>query len=74
MSTETNIELVTRLMTFSPTGAMSQLFIMEAIGRYAKQVSEADMSGWPENHIINPEAWQKTARFINEELEKRNGT
>lgn len=71
---ETNVALVTRLMEFSPTGALSQMFIIEAIDRYAKQIAKANLDQWPENHIINPVAWKRTAEFIKAELEKRNVT
>lgn len=69
---ETNVQLVKRLMEFSPTGAMSQMFIIEAIRRYAQEVIKAEP--WPDDYVIDFGAWQRTAVFINEELEKRNGT
>lgn len=71
---ETNVEFVTRIMEFAPTGAMAQMFVIEAMGRYAKEISKADLSAWSENSIIHPAAWKHTADFILEELEQKYGT
>jgi len=65
---ETNTELVTRMMEYSPTGALSQIFIIEAISRYAKLVAELPPMDHP---MINGEAWKRTAEFIQKELENR---
>lgn len=65
---ETNIEIVTRMMTFSPTGALSQMFIIAAIDNYSKAVAAAPPI---EHGLINGEAWKRTAEWIQEELENR---
>ena len=62
----TNVEKVTDFMNFSENGALSQLLVMEAIGRYSKQldeltdeqIKEMDAKG----SIINMTAFQRTAR------------
>ena len=65
---ETNVEFVTRLMEFSPTGAMSQMFIIAAIDNYSKAVVEAPPI---EHGLIDGGAWKRTGEWIQEELEKR---
>ena len=65
---ETNVELVTRLMEVSPTGAMSQIFIIAAIDNYSKAVAEAPPM---EHSMINGDAWKRTAEWLQEELENR---
>lgn len=68
---ETNIEFVTRLMEFSPVGALSQLFIIAAIDNYSKAVAAAP----PIEHVlINGEAWKRTAEWVQQELENRSET
>lgn len=65
---ETNIDFVTRLMTFSPTGALSQLFIIAAIDNYSKAVAEDPPI---EHGLIDGDAWKRTAEWIQKELEGR---
>lgn len=57
---KTNIELITHLMEFSKHGAVMQLFIMEALNKYALAVAQTD----PEllsNPLINGSQWQGAA-------------
>lgn len=42
VDTSTNVEFVTDLMEFSRYGALAQVFVIEALRRYAFQVSIAD--------------------------------
>lgn len=65
---ETNVEFVTRLMEFSPTGALSQMFIIAAIDNYSKAVAEDPPI---EHSLINGEAWKRTAEWLQEELGSR---
>jgi len=62
----TNVEKVTDFMNFSENGAMSQLFVMEAIGRYAKMLDEVSDEAIKvmdeKGSIISMAALQKTAR------------
>lgn len=37
---KTNIEFVNDLMNFSPYGALSQIFVVQAIEHYAKEVNQ----------------------------------
>jgi hypothetical protein len=63
---ETNEEFMKRIMTFCPTGAMSQMFIMDAIAQHADRVSTAPPVEHP---LIDGDAWKRTATWIAAELE-----
>ncbi len=76
MKHETNIEFITRLMNYSPAGALGQLFILDAIAKQAKRVAEADPveldKAW-EGGFISSSGWQAAAKHIHREMEKRLG-
>ena len=72
----TNVELVTDMMEFSKYGALSQIFIIEAIGRYADQCTEeltpeALAEYEKKGSFINMNAWLGVAKEIKERLENR---
>jgi len=71
---ETNIEFVKRVMSFSPTGAMSQMFILEAIRRYSTEIThkQDEVRLKMKDSVISPESWINTAEFLQKELEARN--
>ena len=62
----TNVEKVADFMNFSENGALSQLLVMEAIGRYAKMLDEVSDEAIKvmdeKGSIISMAALQKTAR------------
>lgn len=64
-----NVEFVEDLMERNPAGALVQAFILEAIGRYAKQVCEAEP--WPDDVMVSFEAWQACAKHIVKKFEER---
>lgn len=64
---QTNVQLVTRIMEWSPTGALSQAFVIEAVRRYAKQCAEADAEAL-DTAYLNGEAWKRTAQFALKEI------
>lgn len=72
---KSNDEFVRDLMRFGDP--MKQLIIMEAIGRYAKDITEnfdaetAESGIW---NIINPVAWKRAAGEIHQAMETRNGS
>lgn len=66
----TNIDFVTDLMTYNPAGCLAQVFIIEAIDRYAKEVMSAEP--WPDDVIISFEAWKACATHIHKKIEARN--
>jgi hypothetical protein len=71
MKATTNIEAITDIMQFSRCGALAQAFVMEAVSRYAKQVSEytpqqvASIS----TELMSGETWQTVAKEIRGKLE-----
>lgn len=58
-----NAELITYFMERSRTGVISQLFVLMAIGDYAKRVVEAP-EGFMENNMISEYAWRAAAKEI----------
>jgi len=74
MKNENNVELVTRMMEFAPTGPLSQAFVIEAIARYAKQVADLtdeQVAKMDENSIVSMEVWRETAEYIQEQIQNR---
>ena len=69
---KTNIEAVTEMMNFSEYGALAQVFIIEAIGKYADQVAKAtpEQLASLRDSFFSPEAWQGVAREVREKLNK----
>jgi hypothetical protein len=63
----TNTQFVEKIMDFSPYGALSHMFIMEAIDRYSKACAEQRLE---EGGFINPDAWQALAVWIQKELKE----
>ena len=82
---KTNTELVTDLMDFSRFGAISQLFVIEALTRYSSevlenqdQVREAFAPKESPDHkflslSINPDAWIGVAGEVKQALEDNYG-
>lgn len=62
---KTNVEFVTELMEFSRHGALSQIFVITAIQKYAEACSERRIS---DNSFIDPDAWQGVAREIRDKM------
>jgi hypothetical protein len=71
----TNIEFITDMMTFSQHGAMAQLFIMDAVGKWAKKVAETPYEEvakeFGPNYFISSKAWHETAKEIHEKMNNR---
>jgi hypothetical protein len=65
---ETNTQFITRLMEFSPYGVLSQMFIISAIDHYSRVVGAAPPL---DNFVVNGEAWKETAKWIQDEFNKR---
>ena len=68
MKRHTNKQLVINLMDHSSAGALSQVFVLQALENYSAQVLAAsnDQLGG-DRAFVNPEAWKACAR---ETLEK----
>lgn len=72
-SIQTNEELVSDLMNFSPVGGLCQAFILEAILNYSQRVITIDDESpeW-ENSFISLKAWKKQAEHCIKRIEERN--
>lgn len=65
-----NTDFVAKLMNFAPTGALSQLFVLQALEVYSRMVIEAG-PGAMETAWLSGGAWVETAVYIKSELEAR---
>ncbi len=67
----TNEELIVDIMNYGPGGALQQLFVIEAVRRYAEQVSQAgpDAIDMGAGFIDGP-AWVRAATYINNRIEE----
>ncbi len=77
---KTNIEFVKDLMNFSPYGALSQIFVIQAIEHYAKEVNQELTDKWLDENDKNEEgkiplvcnrAWRGVADNIIERLKQQ---
>ena len=55
----TNVELINKLMTHSQQGVLMQVFIIEAIAKYAEQTKVAP--AWSEQSFISEASWRACA-------------
>lgn len=71
---ETNTEFITRLMEFSPAGALAQVMIIQAIDTFTREVANApleDLRGG--SRMVSAESWQATAQWLQKEMTARLG-
>lgn len=73
----TNVDVITEIMEFSRFGALSQMFVIDALSKAARAMADAppeDFAGeeW-KNSFMSPEAWQGVAREIADKLDKHLG-
>lgn len=69
---KTNIQVVNQMMEFSQHGALAQLFILQAIEKYA----DACIAAKPEemeNGFISGVAWQGVAKDLKRQLNEHYG-
>ena len=70
-----NVEFVKYLMTSGqcPTGALSQGFILDALGKMSKHVVDGadECMESMQGSFVNPEAWIETAAWIKVQLDLR---
>jgi hypothetical protein len=64
----TNVELVTNIMEFSKYGALSQLFVMDALQKLANAVAKSKPEDYGANPFVHPQAWIGVAKEIAEKL------
>jgi hypothetical protein len=72
---KTNVEAVVDLMEFSKHGALAQLFVVDALSKYARHVANAPAEAFAsmKGGIISPEAWQDVAREIADKIDTHLG-
>lgn len=66
---ETNVAFVARIMNFSKSGPLAQLFVVEAIRKYAEACSKAEPKAM-DIGFITGQQWKRTAEEIHAEMEK----
>lgn len=66
----TNTEFVEDIMEYSRFGPLAQLFVLEAISKYAKACANAKPEDM-DNGLISGEMWQAVAKDIHEKCEAR---
>jgi hypothetical protein len=69
---ETNEQFVTRIMGFPKSGPIMQIFIVEALRRYAEQCADADAAKL-QTGPISGHAWKRCAIELRDELNKHFG-
>ena len=73
-----NVEFMNYLMTSGqcPAGALSQCFILDALGKMSKHVVDGadECRESMQGSFINPEAWIATAAWIKGEMDKKHET
>lgn len=67
-----NVELVTEIMEFSRSGALAQIFVIDAITKHAAAVSQAEAAE-VDHALISGHAWIQCAREIKERLDAYYG-
>jgi len=65
---ETNIQMLTRLMTFSQHGALMQMFIIDALTKHSERVAKASPDDF-KGGLVHPEAWIGVAKELKKELD-----
>ena len=74
---QTNVEFVEEIMEFSKAGAMMQMFVIEALGKWADIIANMDIEELKEQFgdysIVCPESWQATAKELQEKLNDKYG-
>ncbi len=68
MKRKTNVQVVKQIMEFSNYGPIAQLFVMDALSKFAEKVSKADPAEVG-NGLISGEAWVGVAKEIKQTLD-----
>lgn len=73
LNRETNEEFMSRIMSYGcPTGALVQPFVLEGLRVYCEMFLLHGKQDWPEHGLISYDAWEATAKWLKEELEKKH--
>ena len=65
---KTNEDLVRNIMNYSNYGALAQLFVIDAITKFADTVAASIPDNYPDNGIVDPKAWIGVAKEIKAKL------
>jgi hypothetical protein len=65
---KTNEDLIRDIMNYSNYGALAQLFVIDALTKFADTVAASVPDNYPDNGIVSPEAWIGVAKEIKEKL------
>lgn len=71
---ETNVQFIRRLMEYSPYGALAQMFVIDAIDKWANHIGNMPPEIFQEafkTDLIHPDAWQGVARDIAKQIRER---
>ena len=68
----TNLELVTEIMEFSRSGALAQVFVIDAIYKHATAVAKAEAAE-VDHALISDHAWIQCAREIKARMDAHHG-
>lgn len=68
----TNIDFLTHVMEFAPTGALMQGFVLEGLRIYAEQVMAATDAEWSDHCVVSLPVWKRCAKHFLDELKKRD--
>ncbi len=64
----TNTQLIQDIMDFSPTGALAQLFVIQALSSYAQRIADLPPERlsemFPPSSLLSGPAWKATAEHI----------
>lgn len=69
MALETNSEFIDRIMSFCPTGALVQAFVLEALRRYAEDVADPAVQ-IPDTPLLSGQAWKRTGVWVLDQVEQ----
>jgi coenzyme F420-reducing hydrogenase delta subunit len=69
---ETNVQLLNRVCKFSRNGALAQVFLLQAVEKYADAVIAAGPDA-VDTALVSGAAWHATAQEWKEELSKHFG-
>lgn len=67
---KTNVQFVKDIMEFSRYGALAQVFVIDALDKWSKKISEVDPAQ-VDSAMVNGEAWVGVAKEIQEKLNAR---
>ena len=69
-----NKEFINWLIDYSKAGGMMQVFIIQALDYYSKEIIKKDKEdtlNWPEKYIISKDYWVSTAVELRNNLEAK---